>query len=268
MTDFHDFKGAAVQMDDYDLPRIGHIIGVGEDPLHAILDVESRGEGFRKDGRPVLLREEHYFFRLLKDKPVLQKRAVDHGLAWPVWRRNYPADSYTWLRDAVKIDESAAIMSCSWGLGQIMGANFGMCGYKSPQDFVFSMMADEANHLEAMVRFIIASGIDDEMRALDAAKTRERALAIARVIARIYNGPQYEKNRYHERIVDRLWWWRGKPDTPWSPDIAKKEQADADMVNEIKDSVDATVTNAEPGPVPAPKPEKLTIWQRLWRYLF
>lgn len=268
MTDFRDFKGRALQMDDYDLPRIGHIIGVGEDPIHAILDVESRGEGFRKDGRPELLREEHYFYRLLQSKPVLQKKAVDHGLAWPVWRRNYPKDSYDWLRDAIKIDETAAIMSCSWGIGQIMGANFGMCGYVSPQAMVLSFMDDEANQLEAMVRFIIASGLDDEMRALDKATTREQALAIARVIARIYNGPAYAKNRYHERIVDRLWWWRGKPDTKWSPGIAKKEQADADMVNEIKDSVEATINQPTPAPAPAAAPEKLSIWQRLWRYLF
>jgi len=45
------FKGAARRLDDIDLPRIGHLIGVGEDELHAVIDVEARGSGFDSLGR-------------------------------------------------------------------------------------------------------------------------------------------------------------------------------------------------------------------------
>lgn len=40
-----DFKGAAKRIEDVDLPRIGQQIGVGEDVLHALIEVETRGTG-------------------------------------------------------------------------------------------------------------------------------------------------------------------------------------------------------------------------------
>lgn len=265
LTKWNDFKGAALQLDNYDLPRIGHIIGVGEDPIHAIFDVESRGEGFRSDGRPVMLREEHHFWRLLGPGKK-RDRAVAEGLAYPSWRRNYPKDSYPWLRKAIVLDERAALMSCSWGLAQIMGFNFSMCGYPNVQAFVRAMLEDEALHLEAMVRFIIAAGLDDEMRALEKATTRAQRIAIARVIAAKYNGPSYERNRYHIRIVDRLEWWQRKPDTPWSPQMAAMEEAVAEIDNAVADAV-AEDTPPEPDPVdepaPAPAPEPVkTVTKR------
>ena len=46
---WNGFKGAAKRIDDIDLPKIGAQIGVGEDEIHALLDVESAGSGF--DGK-------------------------------------------------------------------------------------------------------------------------------------------------------------------------------------------------------------------------
>ena len=45
-------NGRAKRLDDIDLPKIGAMIGVGEDELHAVIDVESRGTSF---GRPLPL---------------------------------------------------------------------------------------------------------------------------------------------------------------------------------------------------------------------
>ena len=38
-----NFQGSGKRIDDYDIPRIGALIGVGEDEVHAVLDVESSG---------------------------------------------------------------------------------------------------------------------------------------------------------------------------------------------------------------------------------
>lgn len=65
MTDFNGFKGRAKRLDDIDLPRIGHRIGVGEDELHAFMDVETSGGGFDPQGRPKILFEPHVFYRNL-----------------------------------------------------------------------------------------------------------------------------------------------------------------------------------------------------------
>lgn len=239
MTDWNGFVGKAKRIEDVDLPRIGHEIGVGEDVIHAILDVESRGRGFDARGRPVMLFEPHVFYRQLKRDPAKQAAAVSAGLAYPKWRRDYPADSYSRLYPAIEIDETAALMSASWGLGQVMGFNFAAAGFGSVQEMVRAMMDDEDNHLEAMIAFIVRSGLDDELRALEAATTREGRIAAARDFARGYNGSGYAVNRYHTRIVDRYEWWRGKPDTPWSPDDAESE----DKVAELDAGVGETVAD-------------------------
>mgnify|MGYP003466623856 FL=1 len=58
-----NFKGKAAKLADIDLPRVGAMIGVGEDEIHAVLDVESAGSGFDKQVRPRMLVEPHVFWR-------------------------------------------------------------------------------------------------------------------------------------------------------------------------------------------------------------
>lgn len=258
MTNWNGFKGKAKRIEDVDLPRIGHEIGVGEDVIHAVLDVESRGKGFDSKGRPIILFEPHIFYRQLKRDPALQAEAVSAGLAYPKWRRNYPKDSYPRLERAIKINERAALCSASWGLGQVMGFNHALAGFDTVQDFVLAMMDDEDNHLEAMIAFIVSAGLDDELRELESAKTRAQRIAAARDFARGYNGSGYEKNRYHIRIADRFEWWRGKPDTPWKPSDAESEDRSAELDADIEDAAsdiaaeafdpEAGVVHGEGGP--------------------
>lgn len=273
MTQFTDFIGAAKRIEDIDLPRVGAIIGVGEDPIHALIDVESSGSGFDYMGRPKMLFEPHRFFRNLQGKPSKLDAAIRRGLAYKNWgEQPYPRDSYPRIKEAIKIDETAALMSASWGLLQILGENYAMVGYASVQDMVRDFMADEDKHLEAMIRFVMAAGIDDDLRALEQAKTRADRLRIAHVIARVYNGPKYAKHRYHIRIVDQYEWWRAKADTPWSPQDAANEERDAhveEVTREaLPDDVRAALEQSEdpsilppdnPPAPPAPAPSKTGV---------
>lgn len=218
MTDFRGFKGDANRLDDFDLPRIGSTIGVGEDELHAFMDVEAAGSGFDSLGRPKMLFEPHLFYRNLGPGEKRNK-AVAAGLAYPSWRRDYPPESYSRLAKAIAIDEDAALKSASWGLTQILGSNHLAAGYQSPQAMVSSFMADEAEQLEATVRLMSKWGIDDDMREL-----REIALAgrstlpsDAIAIARVWNGPAFAKNGYHTKIAAAHNRWRKIADTPWTP---------------------------------------------------
>ena len=123
--------GAAKRLDDFDIPRIGDLIGVGEDPIHAIMDVEARNNGFDSQGRVITLFEPHIFYRELKDVSKRQM-AEEAGLAYLKWgTKPYPNDSYARIQLAMKIDETATLCSCSWGLGQIMGFNFNFAGFLS-----------------------------------------------------------------------------------------------------------------------------------------
>lgn len=127
--DFGDFKGKAKRIDDEDLPRVGATIGVGEDEIHAVLDVEARGSGFDRQGRPKMLFEPHIFHRMLKGEE--REKAINLALAYPRWKRSYPKDSYPRLKEAMKINPEAALKSASWGLGQVMGFNHGAAGFST-----------------------------------------------------------------------------------------------------------------------------------------
>lgn len=199
------FKGAAKRIEDTDLPRIGHRIGVGEDEIHAVMDVEAAGTGFDNKGRPRMLFEPHIFYRELKDRSQ-RDRAVKARLAYPKWRRNYPKDSYPRLLRAMEINPIAALRSSSWGLGQLMGFNHRLAGYDSVVDMVADFMEDEDNHLEAMIAFIVNAGLDDELRTHNWAG-----------FARGYNGPGFAKNAYDVKLRKAYGKWLRIPDTVWEP---------------------------------------------------
>lgn len=78
------FVGKATPLADIDLPRIGHTIDVGEDEIHAVIDMEASGGGFDKLKRPEMLFEPHVFYRNLKG--VEHTHAINAGLAYSAWR--------------------------------------------------------------------------------------------------------------------------------------------------------------------------------------
>jgi hypothetical protein len=185
-----NFQGSGVRIDDYDIP---------------VLDVEAAGSGFDRFGRLKMLFEPHIFYRNLNGEK--RSRALSEGLAYPVWRAGqYPADSYPRLMKAMEIDETAALKACSWGLPQILGENHKLAGYKDVQTMVSSFCADEANQLEAMVRFIKSAGLDAYLRRHD-----------WRNFARGYNGAQYERHGYHIKLANAFAKWKQIKDTPFPP---------------------------------------------------
>lgn len=198
-----NFTGNAKRLEDIDLPMIGREIGVGEDEIHAILDVESAGTGFDKQGRPKMLFEPHIFWRELGPGPKRDKAAAQ-GLAYPRWKPGaYPKDSYPRLIKAMAIDEEAALRSASWGLGQIMGFNAQAAGYPFAKAMVLAFMDDEEAHLRAMIRFIVTNKLDDELRRRDWAG-----------FARGYNGAGFAKNGYDKKLAASFARWQKIKDTP------------------------------------------------------
>lgn len=201
-----NFVGAAKRLDDIDLPKIGRLIGVGEDEIHAILDTETRGRGFDSQNRPIILFEPHIFYKQLSaNDPNKLQTAISQGLAYKNWgEQRYPSDSYPRLERAILINKELAIRSASWGLGQIMGFNFSMAGYPSAEAMVMKFKDDEEEHLLAMVRFIIAAGLDDELRRHDWIG-----------FARGYNGPGFAKNGYDKKLAASFAKWQKIKDTPF-----------------------------------------------------
>lgn len=150
----------------------------------AIVKVESRGSGIDRLGRVKVLFEKHKFYKNLP--PEKRKAAVAAGLARAKWisvkkggYKDQPDNdaALDFLVRAIAIDETAALKSASYGLGQVVGENAELCGWPSVQAFVLDMCQSEDSHVEAMMGFLIGNGLGDELRALD-----------FDAIERVYNG--------------------------------------------------------------------------------
>jgi hypothetical protein len=215
------FVGAAKRLDDLDLPIIGYRIGVGEDELHALMEVEARSSGFDSHGRPAMLFEPHVFYRNLSGSE--RDEAVRLGLAYKSWKRDYPSDSYPRLREAMVVNPTAALLAASWGLPQILGENFALAGYRTVEDMVKAFLTDEQEHLEAMVRFITAAGLADDLRAHRWAS-----------VARGYNGPSYAVQGYHTRLEAAYKKWTKIKDTPWAPAAAENPPTDGEALKAVQ----------------------------------
>lgn len=195
------FKGRAKRLDAWDFGRLGRLIRVGEDEIRAVVEVEASGSGFDAAGRPKMLFEPHVFWRQLGDGPK-RTRAEAAGLAYQRWgERPYPPDSYPRLEAAMRIDRQGALRAASWGLGQILGENHRAAGYPTAEAMVADFLDDEERHVEAMVRFIISNGLDDDLRRHD-----------WRGFARGYNGPGYARHGYHTKLAAAYAKWAKRPD--------------------------------------------------------
>jgi len=188
------FKGSAIKMTVADIHAVADMAGIDRAALRAVLSVETGGSGFDKSGRPKALFERHYFYKFIKDDPVLLDEAVAAGLAYPKWgERPYPKGSdavYAEIESAYEMRPSAALMATSWGLGQIMGSNWEMTGADSVDEMVRQAMESETNQLHHMIGFIKSAGLLDKLKAKDWAG-----------FAKGYNGPAYAKNAYDTKLA-------------------------------------------------------------------
>ncbi|QND24504.1 DUF3380 domain-containing protein (plasmid) [Rhizobium leguminosarum bv. viciae] len=163
--------------------------------LLAVAEVESAGKAFDTvDGKqmPLIRWEGHYFYRLLPQS--LKKTALTKGLAHPnaggVPNPKSQQARYNLLERAKQIDEVAAMSSCSWGLGQVMGAHWSWLEYPSVQSLVEEACSGIVGQVQLMSKFIEHSKLIDELQDRDWAG-----------FARQYNGPSYKKMSYDTKMA-------------------------------------------------------------------
>lgn len=172
-----------------DFERGAERLGVSTAALRAVVAVETAGGGFIDDRLPKILFEGHIFHRLTDGA----HGEVRPDLSFPRWTKAHykgGRGEYDRLLDAVALDAEAAMQSCSWGLGQVLGTNFAVCGFESIDAFVNTMAASEGGQLDAMVGFIAHHGLAEHLR--------DEAWAD---FARRYNGPGYKANAYDTKLA-------------------------------------------------------------------
>lgn len=186
-----------------DLVQASLRLGVPVAAVYALNEVESKGLGFLDNGKPVILFERHVMYdrlqlvrapadnqeQLLQRATLLAKQAPNLV--------NPKAGGYIGgtaehqrLAQARQLDDVAALESASWGAFQVMGYHCHRLGYTSIHDFVAAMSRSEADHLEALVRYIEA-----DSNLLKALKAKKWA-----TVAQLYNGPDYQRNLYDVKL--------------------------------------------------------------------
>jgi hypothetical protein len=173
-----------VKLVEQDFKEAASVIGCEVATIKAVVAVESAGSGFDSKGRPKILFEGHYFYRLTNGK------YGKSDISYPKWVKTYyKYDQYDRLDRAAKLDREAALRSTSWGLFQIMGNNFSKCGFSKLQDFINAMYKSEKTQLLAFCNFVKSAGLDDEL-------VRKDWVGFAYG----YNGKGYLSNNYHKKL--------------------------------------------------------------------
>ena len=166
--------------------------------IKAVAEVESGGGGFLTSGLPKILWERHYFWKRLRLNIPLISDQSPGGYTIDA-DRNGINDSWEKLARACCTAPGWAFESASWGKFQIMGAWWQKLGYHSAIDFAWSMRQSEADHYEALVRYVEAYGLVPAIRAIDG----NPANCVA--FARGYNGKGFAKYSYDSKIASA---WR------------------------------------------------------------
>lgn len=181
-----NLTGKATPFSDGALERAAASLKCEVAAVRAVIAVESAG-GFLPDKRPKILFERHYFSRLTRKRFDSSKPDLSH----PKWGGySGGAAEHDRLKRAFDLDADAALRSCSWGAFQIMGDNYALCGFATPQDFVAAMVESEDRQLEAFVAFLKKRKLDDELQRLD-----------WEGFARGYNGPNFRANEYDKKLA-------------------------------------------------------------------
>lgn len=192
----NELKLVSQYSDRFDVPNAATL---------AFMFVETNAQtGTLIDGviKAIIRWEGHYFDRLVPVK--IQAMARKLKLASPkVGGIPNPASQaarYQILARGKELDVTAAISSCSWGVGQVMGAHWKWLGFKSAEDFEKTVQSGFSGQLAIMFAFMEKSGVIPHLRRLDWS-----------AVARIWNGPKYAANKYDTKMRDKYVELSGQP---------------------------------------------------------
>src|SRR5712692_1832871 len=179
------FQGTARALSSDGLAEVANQLGVFAPEIWTILAVETSGCGYLADRRPQILYERHVFHRLT------QGQFDDGDISDPSPGGYGPSGAHQYDRLALAIakDQTAALQSVSWGIGQIMGLNFQAAGFQSVEDMVGAMSQSEDQQLVAMGNFLTSAKLRAALQSHDWA-----------TFAHGYNGPNFAINRYDIRL--------------------------------------------------------------------
>jgi hypothetical protein len=173
------------------IAKLAWRLGCSVKQMKAVAKVESGGAGFDRAGRPKILFERHKFYQLTAGRHPLS--SFNHPTGG-----GYNEDSWDKLTRAAGKDAEAAFAAASWGKFQVLGLHWKALGYPSALEMAYSTVTGEAAHYEMLARYIEHF---DMKKAIAGLSTDPQDNEL---FARLYNGPQFKKFRYAEKLAEAM----------------------------------------------------------------
>ena len=145
--------------------------------VKTVILVESAGRGFDPKTGNIKIQFEPHEFRK-RTGLTIQNSVENQTQEWIAYEE---AKSHNWKE---------ALMSSSWGMGQIMGYNHEAAGYVNVAGMVSDFKVSEYYQVKGMLTLI-----RNNKTMYSALKRLDWAL-----FARLYNGPKYELNDYDTKL--------------------------------------------------------------------
>lgn len=199
-TMFHPYDyilGEPGTLSDDDYRAVASELGVEVAAIKAVVDIETgnKHQGFYEKGKPIIN------FDLTMYRPAARRNGVDLAAAKKQSPEIFRAPDVARygsqqlaqqarLDAARAIDEESALEGTFWGMFQIGGFNWKLCGTDSVQHFVALMSRSERDQLELFARFCEARNLVRFIRNKDWAGFSLR-----------YNGPGYASKGYHTKMA-------------------------------------------------------------------
>lgn len=186
-----------IRLTDDDYREVAEHLGVETAAIKAVVDIEAgrAHQGFFAPGKPIINFDLTMFRRFARKHGInLSRYNGSHAIVFsrPNARRHgsTQAAQHARLNAARSIDDVTAIEGTFWGMFQIGGFNWKLCGCDDIHDFVNKMSTSERAQLDLFAEFIRRQGLDKYLRNKNWAAFASR-----------YNGPSYASRGYHTRMA-------------------------------------------------------------------
>ena len=172
-----------------DFRLVAEELGVEVAAMKAVVSIEagSAMKGFWAPGVPVINFDPTMYRQHASRAP---SKAPDKSAKVPEGLTGYALKEWKQLTNARHTNAQGADMGTFWGMFQIGGFNYKLCGCKSVPEFVEKMSYSELEQLELFAHFIQNTGIVKHLKNKDWAK-----------FSRAYNGPSYARRGYHTKMA-------------------------------------------------------------------
>lgn len=184
-----DERERYLHLTEADFKLVAEELDIEVAAIKAVVEIEAGKamKGFWAPGIPVINFDNTMF---LKYRSKAESKEGAKGEKVPDGLSGYPLKEWTQLINARKKNAQGANLGTFWGMFQIGGFNYKICGCESVDEFVKRMAYSELEQLQLFAVFITNSGMVDYLKKKD-----------WRGFARRYNGPSYAKRAYHTKMA-------------------------------------------------------------------